>query len=103
MRDELENLHPTAFNKELYKKRKETSERVFADAKEKLWMRWTNYRGSGKVTVHTMLTFASMNLNKLAIWLRKGNRPLFIILKTLNSKDKKSWKLNPTLFVYSLW
>ncbi len=84
--DELEHLRHTAFNKELYKKRKETIERVFADVKEKHGMRWTKYRSLEKVTVHTMLKFAAMNLKKLAMWLWKGSRPLFFILKILNKK-----------------
>ena len=35
---------------ELYKRRKETIERVFADAKEKHAMRYTQYRGLAQVT-----------------------------------------------------
>ena len=34
----------------LYKRRKETIERVFADAKEKHAMRYTQYRGLAQVT-----------------------------------------------------
>ena len=36
--------------RELYKRRKETIERVFADAKEKHAMRYTQYRGLAQVT-----------------------------------------------------
>ncbi|WP_235032895.1 transposase, partial [Enterococcus sp. CSURQ0835] len=46
-------------------------EREFADMKEKHRMRWTKYRGLEKVTVHTMLVAAAMNLKKLATWLYK--------------------------------
>ncbi|WP_200849435.1 transposase, partial [Enterococcus sp. CSURQ0835] len=49
----------------------ETIEREFADMKEKHRMRWTKYRGLEKVTVHTMLVAAAMNLKKLATWLYK--------------------------------
>jgi hypothetical protein len=52
--------------------RKETIERVFADAKEKHGMRWTTLRGLKKVTMQAMLTYASMNLKKLATWLWKS-------------------------------
>lgn len=100
--DKLEHLRHTAFKKELYKQREEIIERVFADANQKHGIHWTKYRGLQKVTVHNMLTFDAINFKKLATWLWKGSRPLFFILKILNSKDKKSWTLNPTLFIFSL-
>ena len=52
----------------LYKKRKETIERVFADAKEKHAMRYTQYRVLAQVTNCVKLKFAAMNLKKLATW-----------------------------------
>ena len=54
--------------RDLYKKRKETIERVFADAKEKHAMRYTQYRGLTQVTNWVKLKFAAMNLKKLARW-----------------------------------
>jgi hypothetical protein len=54
--------------KEIYAKRKETIERVFADAKEKHGMPWTTLRGLKKLSMQAMLTFAAMNLKKLATW-----------------------------------
>ena len=53
--------------KALYGKRKETIERVFADAKEKHAMRYTNHRGLSQVTNWVRLKFAAMNLKKYAI------------------------------------
>ena len=53
---------------ELYKRRKETIERVFADAKEKHAMRYTQCRGLAQVTNWVKLKFAAMNLKKLAKW-----------------------------------
>ena len=53
---------------QLYGKRKETIERVFADAKEKHAMRYTQYRGLAQVTNWVKLKFAAMNLKKLATW-----------------------------------
>ncbi|HPK53367.1 MAG TPA: transposase, partial [Smithellaceae bacterium] len=50
----------------LYARRKETIERVFADAKEKHAMRYTHYRGLTQVTNWVKLKFAAMNLKKLA-------------------------------------
>ncbi|WP_242946034.1 transposase, partial [Clostridium sp. DSM 8431] len=61
---------------EIYKLRSQTIERVFADAKEKHGMRYTQYRGIKKVRMELNLLFACMNLKKLAIWLdRKGLLP----------------------------
>ena len=53
---------------QLYKCRKETIERVFADAKEKHAMRYTQYRGLAQVTNWVKLKFAAMNLKKMATW-----------------------------------
>ena len=53
---------------QLYKRRKETIERVFADAKEKHAMRYTQYRGLAQVTNWVKLKFAAMNSKKLATW-----------------------------------
>ena len=55
--------------RELYQRRKETIERVFADAKEKHAMRYTQYRGLAQVSNWVKLKFAAMNLKKLARWL----------------------------------
>ena len=51
-----------------YKCRKETIERVFADAKAKHAMRYTQYRGLAQVTNWAKLKFVAMNLKKLATW-----------------------------------
>ena len=50
-------------------------ERVFADAKEKHGMRYTQYRGLAQVTNWVKLKFAAMNLKKLAIWKWNGRHP----------------------------
>lgn len=41
---------------------------VFADAKEKHAMRYTQYRGLAQVTNWVKLKFVAMNLKKLATW-----------------------------------
>lgn len=56
----------TPFYARMYKLRKETIERVFADAKEKHAMRYTNLRGLAQVRNWVRLKFAAMNLKKLA-------------------------------------
>lgn len=59
--------------KDVYRKRKETIERVFADAKDKHGMRYTQLRGLPRVKSEVGLRFACMNLKKLANWV--WNRP----------------------------
>ncbi len=66
--DEVEELRHTELNRNIYDRRKQTIERVFADAKEKHGMRWTRYRGLEKVSMQAMLTFAALNLKKMAGW-----------------------------------
>ncbi len=61
-----EHIRHMAVYKELYRLRKEKIERVFADAKEKHGMRYTQYRGLAQVTNWVKLKFAAMNLKKLS-------------------------------------
>jgi len=71
-----EDYRHTPEYREIYKLRSETIERVFADAKEKHAMRYTQLRGLQKVKMQVTLTFACMNLKKLATWKRrKGMLP----------------------------
>jgi transposase len=58
--------------KEIYKLRKETIERVFADAKVKHGLRYTQYRGLAKLKMQVLLTFSCMNLKKLAKWKQRN-------------------------------
>jgi len=65
--EQAEDVRHTPEYKELYGRRKETIERVFADAKEKHAMRYTHYRGLSQVSKWVKLKYAAINLNKLAI------------------------------------
>ena len=69
--EESEEIRHTPKYKEIYKLRSQTIERVFADAKEKHNMRYTQYRGIQKMEMELNLLFASMNLKKLATWIGK--------------------------------
>lgn len=84
--DMAEEIRCTFEYEALYEKRKETIERVFADAKEKHSMRYTLYRGLTQVTNWVRLKFAAMNLKKYAIriWYkdRKGDFSVFIWIFT---------------------
>ena len=66
--DLVEALRKTERGKEIYAMRKETIERVFADAKEKHAMRYTHHRGLAAVTRWVRLKYAAINLKKMAIW-----------------------------------
>ena len=68
----------TPIYKRMYKARKETIERVFADAKEKHGMRYTRYTGLAQVTNWVKLKFAAMNLKKFAKWRWKDTHSTYI-------------------------
>lgn len=63
--EEVEDIRHTIGSKELYDKRKETIELVFADCKENFGFRYANYVGIEKMEMTTSLTFASYNLVKM--------------------------------------
>lgn len=67
--------------RDIYRMRKETIERVFADAKDKHGMRYTQLRGLARVKSEVGLRFACMNLKKLANW--AWREPLFSRLRLL--------------------
>jgi len=72
--------------KELYKRRKETIERSFADAKELHGYRYARFRGLQKVTTQCLLTAACQNMKKLAlIFYRKKQKGLNEALSSLFS------------------
>ena len=56
-----EHVRHMARYKELYRQRKEKIERVFADAKEKHGIRYTQYRGLAQVTNWVKLKFAAIS------------------------------------------
>ncbi len=62
-----EQLRKTQLAKDIYAMRKQTIERVFADAKEKHAMRYTHHRGLARLTQWVTLKFAAMNLKKLPL------------------------------------
>lgn len=73
--EQCEDIRHTPKYRDLYKLRSQTIERVFADAKEKHKMRYTQYRGIQKMEMELNLLFASMNIKKFATWINKlGNR-----------------------------
>lgn len=61
--------------REIYKKRKETIERVFADGKEKHGLRFTRFIGKKKNSDYRSLLYACLNIKKLALLLAKWATP----------------------------
>lgn len=70
-----EDYRHTEGNKDLYDKRKETIERIFGTAKEFHGFRYTNMVGKARMEMKVGLTFACLNLKKLAriLWKKRGN------------------------------
>lgn len=57
--------------KELYQQRKQTIERIFGTAKENHGFRYTQQYGKARMEMKVGLTFACMNLKKLAKMIEK--------------------------------
>lgn len=68
-----EEIRHTKGMREVYNKRKETIERSFGTAKEHHGMRYTHLIGKAKMSMKVGLTFACMNMRKLANLLEKRN------------------------------
>ena len=72
--EQCEDIRLRKGMKELYALRKETIERCFGTAKEHHGMRYTQQRGKDKMLMKVGLTFACMNMKKLAriLWNRES-------------------------------
>ena len=69
------HIRHTIGMKEVYAQRKETVERLFGTAKENHGLRYTQMIGKARMEMKVGLTFACMNLKKLAKMIaRKGKR-----------------------------
>lgn len=75
--DYCEELRNTKGVKDLYDLRKQTIERNFGTAKEHHGMRYTQQRGKEKMSMKVGLTFACMNMKKLAMILAKRTEGSF--------------------------
>ena len=88
-------------SKEIYEKRKETIERNFGTAKEHHGMRYTQQIGREKMAMKVGLTFACLNMKKLARILCKAGpdtpkkSAIFIILKDKIGKKKTRPRKTP--------
>ena len=72
--DECEEIRHTTWGRKLYSLRKETIERDFGTAKEHHAMRYTQQVGKEKMAMKVGLTYACMNMKKLAniLWKKGG-------------------------------
>jgi len=72
-----EDIRHTLGMKEIYGRRKETIERDFGTAKEHHAMRYTQQRGKEKMAMKVGLTFACINMKKLAnmLWKYRDHNP----------------------------
>ena len=73
-----DDIRYTIGMRDLYQKRKETIERLFGTAKEAHGFRYTHMRGKAKMRMKVGMTYACMNLKKLAIMMQRiGESSLF--------------------------
>jgi len=81
-KDRVNERRLTEWGKEIYRRRKETVERSFADAKQLHGHRYARLRGLGKVREQCLLAAACQNMKKIAQALWTGSLPRFFGLKT---------------------
>lgn len=79
--------------KKLYKRRAETVERSFADAKQHHGHRYARYRGLSKVQMQCFLAAMAQNIKKIALVLWAFLHFLWLILHQYGVMAKKSTKL----------
>ena len=88
--ERAEDIRHSPIGKDTYSMRSHTIERVFADAKEKHGMRYTQYRGLTRVSNWVKLKYTAMNLKKLAMWKHKASCSfaLFFNFTSFGAKSK---------------
>ena len=91
-----EDIRHTIGNRQIYQLRKETIERIFGTAKKQHGFRYTQYVGKARMEMKAGLTFACMNLKKLAKILEKrgwNTAGFLLILKKIKRKEvlKEKW------------
>ena len=94
--EKAEDIRHTLGNKQIYELRKETIERIFGTAKEQHGFRYTQYIGKARMEMKAGLTFACMNLKKLARILAKRERKSSTICDIW-------WRLNEKLSLIESW
>lgn len=82
----------TEFGRAVYKRRKETIERSFADSKELHGLRYCRLRGLAKAAEQCLLTAAVQNMKRIATILDRTARLVFsfFLLYTLQTRPKRA-------------
>jgi IS5 family transposase len=75
-REKTDSYRLTPWGKHIYKRRKETVERSFADAKQLHGHRYARFRGLVAVTCQCLLAAAAQNIKKIAAALTKTATPM---------------------------
>ncbi len=75
-KDKINMNRLTFCGKEIYKRRKETIERSFANAKQNHGYRYARYRGLEKVKEQALMTACTQNLVKLVKYFKRINKKL---------------------------
>ncbi len=87
--EKTEDIRHALGNKEIYQKRKETTERIFGTAKEPHGFRYTQYIGKVRMEMKAGLTFVCMNLKKLAkILVMRNKKSLLFMFRVENLLNK---------------
>jgi len=74
-RERTDANRKTLWGKAIYRRRKETVERSFADAKQLFGHRYARFRGRTKVACQCLLAAAAQNMKKIAISLWPASKP----------------------------
>ena len=74
-RERTDGHRLTSWGKAIYKRRKETVERSFADAKQLHGHRYARFRGLVRVQTQCLLAATAQNIKKVAMALTKSNAP----------------------------
>lgn len=91
--DEMDSHRHTDKGKKIYKRRKETVERSFADAKEMHGLRYARFRGIARVRAQCLLTAACQNMKKMALVLaRKDAGSFFVVFRDLWACFQRFWE-----------
>lgn len=75
-RDQCDSHRLTSWGKAIYKRRKETVERSFADAKQLHGHRYAHFRGRIRVACQCLLAAAAQNIKKIALALNRLHNPM---------------------------
>lgn len=71
-REEVDQRRLTPWGKAIYKRRKETVERSFADAKQLFGHRYARFRTLVRVRCQCLLAAAAQNIKKIALILTRS-------------------------------